>query len=206
MTQQEIEAWLDARAVSGTRDVGKVDEPPEAPPPPPRRKGVVLESSIGVLGHLGPMKNVSPTAPWFHIQLGYEPFKWLMVFAESDIAFSDTSYANPPPDPRAYVLYGFGGGLRFTLKPTDRVGVYLQGSIGAARVSEDVLGVYGYEDADTLNPYFGAQLGVEWYQVNPRYAIAMHGGIRDYPDGFARERSTESPLAWIGGLAIRYTF
>src|SRR5688500_4890057 len=104
MTREEIEAWLDARAVSGTRDVGEVDAPPEAPPPAPRRSGVVIESGVGIFNHLGPLKNVSPTSPWFHLQLGYEPFKWLMVFGESDIAFSDTSYANPPPEPRAYAL------------------------------------------------------------------------------------------------------
>jgi hypothetical protein len=206
MTQQEIEAWLDARAVAGSRDVTKVEEPPEAPPPPPRRHGVVVESSVGALGHLGPLKNVSPTAPWFHVQLGYEPFKFLMVFGESDIAFSDTSYANPPPDPRAYALYGFGAGVRGTVKPTDRVGVYVQGSIGAARVSEDVLGVYGYKSAVEWNPYFGAHLGLEWYQANPHYAVAIHGGVRNYPDGFERQRSTETPLTWISGLSLRYTF
>ena len=74
MTQQEIEAWLDARAVPGTRDVGAVQEPPEAPPPPPRDHGFVLEASLGAFGHLGAMKNVSPTSPWFHVQFGFEPW------------------------------------------------------------------------------------------------------------------------------------
>src|SRR5687768_12178158 len=58
MTEQEIEAWLDARAVPGTRDVASVEEPPEAPPPPPHDHGFVLEGSIGAFGHLGAMKNV----------------------------------------------------------------------------------------------------------------------------------------------------
>jgi len=206
MTQQEIESWLGERPATEPRDVGKVEPAPEAPPPPPRRRGVVLESSVGLLAQLGPLSKVSPTAPWFHLQLGYEPLVFFMLFAESDIAFSDTSLANPPPDPRAYALYGFGGGARFTLHPTERIGVYAQGTIGAARISEDVLRVYGYRDADALNPYFGAMLGLEWYQINPHYALALHGGIRSYASGLGRERSSDPALAAIFGLALRYAF
>ncbi len=206
MTREEIEAWLDARAVTGTRDVGEVETPPEAPPPAPRRSGVVIESGVGIFGHLGPMKNISPNSPWFHLQLGYEPFKWLMAFGETDIAFSDTSYANPPPEPRAYALYGFGFGARFTFLPLDRLGLYAQISIGTARVSDDVLNVYGYKDAHRFNPYFGGTLGLEWYQANPHYALVLHGGARNYPDGFSRQRSSGTTAAVIVGVALRYAF
>jgi hypothetical protein len=206
MTREEIEAWLDARAVPGTRDVGEVQAPPEAPPPAPRHHGVVIESGVGIFGHLGPLKNVSPNAPFFHLQLGYEPFKFLMVFGESDVSFSDTSYANPPPEPRAYALYGFGFGARLTILPLDRLGLYAQVSIGTARVSDDVLNVYGYKDADDFNPYFGGMLGVEWYQANPHYALVLNGGLRNYPDGFARQRSSGTTAAVIVGIALRYAF
>ena len=205
-SQAEVEAWLDARAVSGTRDVGTVEEQPEAPPPPPHHRGLVVETSVGAHGHLGAMKNVSPTAPWFHVHLGYEIFDWVMVFGESDVSFSDTQFANPPPDPRTYALYGFGGGVRFTVRPIDRFGIFVQGSIGAARVTEDVLQIYGFRDADELNPYFGALGGLEWYQVSPHYALALQGGVRNYGATFERVNSTESSLAWIGAIALRYTF
>ncbi len=206
MTREEIEAWLDARAVPGTRDVGEVEAPPEAPPLPPRRHGVVVETGVGVFNHLGPLKNVSPAAPYFHLQLGYEPFKWLMVFGESDVSFSDTSYANPPPEPRSYALYGFGFGARLTLLPLDRLGVYAQFSIGTARVSDDVLNVYGYKEADDFNPYFGGMLGLEWYQSNPHYALFLNGGARTYPDGFARQRSSGTTAAVIVSAGLRYAF
>ncbi len=206
MSQQEIEAWLDARGVPGTRDVGKVEEQPEVPPPPPRSSGIVVESSVGALSHLGPLKNVSPTAPWFNLKVGWEPLSFLMLFGETDVAFSTTSFANPPPEPRSYALYGFGGGLRLTVRPTDRVGIYLQGSLGAAEVSEDVLFNYGYRDADALALYWGGSLGVEWYQVNPHMALAAHGGVRNYDAGLKRDRSTEPALAIIGGASLRYAF
>jgi hypothetical protein len=206
MTQQEIEAWLDARNVPGAGDVEAVDEPPEVPPPPPRSQGLVVQGSVGALGHLGPMKNISPTAPWFHLLVGYEPLSFLMAFAEADVAFAGTSYANPPPEPRSYAFYGFGGGLRLTLHPTERVGIYAQGSLGLSTISEDVLHVYGFESADELNLYYGGVLGLEWYQVNPHYALALHGGVRNYDAGFARDTGGGVALAWIGGASIRYAF
>jgi hypothetical protein len=204
MTQQEIEQWL-ASEPDEPKDVGSVDEPEEAPPPPPPKTGFVAESSVGAMGHLGPLKNVSPVSPWFHLQFGYEPLKFLMVYAETDLVFSNTSYANPPPEPRSYALYGFGGGLRFTVKPTDYFGIYLTGSAGIARINEDVLFVYGYENADRWNLYFGGELGLEWYQINPHMALALHGGVRNYDAGLGRVNGQTS-LAWISGVSLRYVF
>jgi hypothetical protein len=158
------------------------------------------------LGHLGPLKNVSPVSPWFHLQFGFEPLAFLMVFAEADLVFSNTSYANPPPETRAYALYGGGGGLRLTVKITDRVGLYAQGSLGFARINEDVLFVYGYRNADSWGFYYGAQGGIEWYQVNPHMALAIHGGVKNYDEIFGRDRSNQPAFAWTGGVAIRYVF
>lgn len=204
LTPEEIEAWLDARALPKSSDSGTTD--PEVPPPPPREHGFVVEASLGALGHTGPLKHVSPTAPWFVFRVGYEPFRWLMLFAEGDVAFSNTSYASRPPEPHAYWLYGFGAGIRGTVALGERFGIFLQGSFGGARVSEqNVLSIYGYEDADELHPYFSGLLGFEWYQVSPRLALALHGGARLYT-GLERERSTDGPVAWLGALALRHAF
>jgi hypothetical protein len=204
MTQQEMEKWLESEPEE-VKDVGSIDEPEEAPPLPPRDHGFVVESSVGALGHLGPLKNVSPVSPWFHLQFGYEPLSFLMVYAESDLVFSNTSYANPPPEPRAYALYGFGGGLRLTVKPHDRFGIYVTGSAGIARINEDLLFVYGYPNADRWNLYYGGELGLEWYQVNPHMALALHGGVRNYDAGLGRVNGPMS-LAWISGVSLRYVF
>ena len=51
-----------------------------------------------------------------------------------------------------------------------------------------------------------ATLGLEWYQINPHYALAIHGGIRNYDAGLGRERSSETPLAWVSAVALRYAF
>jgi hypothetical protein len=204
-TPEEISAWLDARGLPKS-DADKGTDADLVPQRPPRKHGFVLESSIGVLGHLGPMKHISPTAPWFHLQFGFEPLRWLMLFAEADLVFGNTSYAHPPPAPRTYALYGAGAGLRFTITPADVLGLYLQGSVGGAEVSEDVLATYGYRNADSLNLYAAAELGVEWYQVSPHLGLGFHGGVRSYGPGFERQGTGGAALAWVSGIGLRYVF
>jgi hypothetical protein len=203
MNPAEVEAWLESRALKASTDAG---ETPEVPPPPPRDYGFVVETSVGALTHLGDMKHVSPTSPWFRAMFGWEPLRWLMVAASADVAFGSTRYANPPPGPRGFVLFGFSAGPRFTLEPTDWLGLFLQGEIGIAEVSEDVLGTYGFDDADQLGPYFGGMLGFEWFQVNPHYAIVGSGGVRSYAQILDRPRSSDPPLAWMASLGLGYTF
>jgi hypothetical protein len=206
LTPEEIDAWLDSRAMPKSQADTSAEEDADAPPPPPREHGFVLESSVGVLGHLGHMKNISPSSPWFGLRFGYEPLRWLMVFAEADLFVGSTSYAHPPPPPRSYAFWGIGAGVRVTVRPVERFGVYGQLGLGAGEATEDVLELYGYENAEELNLYQSAQLGLEWYQVSPHLALALHGGVRHYQDGLKRLRSTEPPLAWLSGVALRYTF
>ena len=205
ITTDEVVSWLDSNGERPPSDEASTDES-LAPPPPPRHRGFVLESGIGAFGQLGEMKHVSPVAPWFHVQFGYEPLSFLMAFVEGDLVLSNTSYSHPPPSPRTYALWGFGAGLRGTVKATPRVGLYLQGSLGGAEINDDVLGIYGYGHADQLNLYLAAELGVEWYQVSPHFALALHGGVRDYTATFKRELSSQPPLAWVSAAGLRYTF
>ncbi len=207
LTPEEIDAWLDSRAMPKSQgSQGGEDDELAAPPPPPRKHGFVLESSIGVMGQLGHLKNITPAAPWFGLRLGFEPLRWLMVFAESDLFVASTSYAHPPPPPRSFAFWNVGAGFRLTVKPTERFGVYLQGSLGGGRATEDVLELYGYPHADELGFYQSAELGLEWYQINPHLALALHGGVRNYPRALKRERSSQPPMTWLSGLALRYTF
>ncbi|MET0791442.1 MAG: hypothetical protein ABW061_07965 [Polyangiaceae bacterium] len=206
ISTDEVVSWLDSKGDQPTLTDSGTDEEELAPPPPPRHKGFVVESGIGAFGQIGEMKNISPVAPWFHLQFGYEPFKFLMVFAESDLMLSNTSYAHQPPPTRTYSLWGVGAGLRGTAKVSERVGLYLQGSVGGAEVSTDVLYSYGYRNADQFNLYLAGELGVEWYQVSPHLALTLHGGVRDYTGTFKRDSSSQPPLAWVSAVGLRYTF
>ena len=207
LTPEEIDAWLDSRAMPKSQSADRSgDDDDDAPPPPPRKKGFVLESSIGVMGQLGRLKNIAPNAPWFGLRFGYEPLRWLMVFAESDLFVASTSYAHPPPPPRSFAFWSFGGGLRLTVKPTDRVGIYLQASLGAGRATEDVLELYGYPHAEELGLYESGELGVEWYQVNPHLALTLHGGVRNYARNLKRELDSKPGLTFLSAAGLRYTF
>ncbi len=206
ITSDEVVSWLDSNGDKPPLADSGVEEEELAPPPAPRHKGFVVESGVGALGQLGEMKHISPIAPWFHLQFGYEPFRFLMAFAEADLVLANTSYGHQPPPTRTYSLWGFGAGLRGTVKASERVGLYLQVSAGGAEVSSDVLASRGYRDADGFNLYLAGELGVEWYQVSPHLALTLHGGIRDYTSTFKRDESSQPPLAWVSALGLRYTF
>ena len=152
LSANELEAWLSEPPEGASEGEPRLTDA-EAPPPRPRRQGFVVEAGLGALGHIGPLRNVSPVSPWFHLKLGFEPFRWLLVFLETDLIFSSTAYANPPPGPRTYRLYGGGGGVRGTAHWGEAVGVYAEASLGGARVSEDILALYGYRNAAELHPY-----------------------------------------------------
>jgi hypothetical protein len=203
LTDASLEAWL--ASDPGQADASADRTELEPPPPPPRRHGVVIEGSVGALGHLGDMKHVSPVAPWFRLQAGYEIFDWLMAFGQGDVALANTSYAHRPPDQRSYALFGFGVGARASWQPLSALGFYLQGEAGLGSVDQDVLSTYGYRKAGQLRPYFGGTLGVEWFQINPHYGLALYGGARDYVQTFERVYGAHPPIVWVSGLALRYT-
>ena len=174
----------------------------EVPPPPPRKTGVVLEGSFGAMGFFGKLNTISPTASSLHLQLGVEPFRWLMVFGEGDLSFTSTRYSPPA---RGYSMYAFGGGGRITIGLGERVSAYGQVDFGLMTASSNVLHGYGFYDAENLNGYFGGTGGLEWYQADPHYALAVYGGVRN-SQTFHRAVSGDVALAWRGGVAIRYTF
>jgi hypothetical protein len=187
-----------------------VEEPAtaEAPPPRPYEKSLVLDSSIGTIAFLGQFRKVAPPGPWMHVQLGYELLKWLMLYGESELAFADTSGTQPPPRTRAFPLFGFGGGARFTVRFTDRFGVYAQAGLGAmkADIATNALGILGFRDAESLGLYLGSRLGVEWYQLDRHLALGLNAGIR-LAQGFAKTgASLDTPAAVDGGAALRYAF
>lgn len=206
ITTTEIESWLEAEPGAAPADQGAAPTD-EQPLPAPRRHGFVLESGVGFVTQFGAMAHITPTAPLFRLHFGYEIFDWLMPFIESDLAFANTSYASEPPPARSYFHFGAGAGCRFTLPVGRILAVFAQGSVGLARVSEEnVLSVYGFPDADEFNLYFDGQLGLEWYQVNPHLALAVHGGVRSYGQGLTRDRGGEAPLAALATANLRYAF
>lgn len=182
--------------------------PPEAPPPAPYKKTLVLDSSLGALAFIGQFGKIAPTAPWLHTQLGYELLRWLMIYGEGELAFTDTSGTQKPPKTRAFPIFGFGGGVRFTVHVTERVGVYAQAGVGLmkADIAKNALAILGFRDAESFGLYADARLGVEWYQLDRHFALGVNFGILQ-ARGFAKSgASTDNALALDGGVSLRYAF
>ena len=183
------------------------EAPPEAPPPLPRHKGFVTEGGLGGMGFFGQFRHVAPTAPWLHLQFGYEFFRWLMVFAEGELGYTDTSEAQDPTHSFAFAIYGFGGGLRGTVHVSERVAIFAQGSLDAmkADVPRGALQLLGYKNAESLSAAFGGRLGVEWYQMDRHMALGLAIGARD-ATGFAKVGKSDAGLMADASAFIRYTF
>jgi hypothetical protein len=191
------------------RAPGERDQALGLPPPArPRHAGLVLETTLGMLGFVGQFRHVSPPAYWLHGQLGYEIFPWLMVFGEGEMALTDTSESQDESHNLAYSMFGFGGGVRATLHATSRVAIYAQGDVGAltANVPHDSLKLLGYPSAETLDAQFGGRIGVDWYQVDRHMALCAALGGR-LAEGFAKQFGpADTPLLWDIGAGVRYTF
>ncbi|MGH7295870.1 MAG: hypothetical protein ACRELB_13085 [Polyangiaceae bacterium] len=193
---------------AGDIDTTLPTPPPEAPPPRPHKKGLVLESTAGVLGFIGQFRHVAPPAYWMHIQLGYEVLPALMVFGEGELAFTDTGVSQDESHTMAFPMWGFGGGVRLTIHPTERFAFFVQGEGGAltAYVPRGSLSILGYRNAEGLNGSAGGRLGLEWYHLDRHIALTAQGGVRDAL-GFARlVGSSDLPLMWDASAGFRYTF
>jgi hypothetical protein len=216
-----IPAAADEPQVESTQQIVQAMAPPgEAPPATPhdeattelrerpRRPGLVVETTVGMLGFAGNFRHVSPPAYWVHGQVGYELTRGVMVYVDSEAAWTDTSESQQEADTLPVVLWGFGGGIRGTIHATERVAVYAQAGAGAfaADVKHDELTVLGFRNAESINPSAGARIGIEWYQMDRHLALAAACGAR-YAEGFARVVGTgDLPLVWDAGLSLRYTF
>jgi len=184
------------------------EAPLEAPPPPPRRNGVVIESRLGALAFLGDFRHIAPTAPWWHVDVGYEFIRQLAVFGYGEISFTDTSELQSNANNAAFPIYGFGGGVRGTVHATPRVAFFLEGDVGAMRadVPRGTLELLGFANAETFGLALGGRVGVEWYQVDRHLAFGLDVGVRDAL-GFAEQFvGTGPPLMLDASGAIRYTF
>jgi hypothetical protein len=191
---------------TGATTYAEVDAPP---PQRPRKPGFVTEASVGALGFAGKFRHVAPTAPWFHALFGYEPTRWLLVFIEGELAYTDTSEAVDETRQRAFPIFGGGGGARGTWHLHEKLALYLQGEADAleADTIRGELANLGYANLQKLKPAFGGRIGVEWYQVDRHLAFAVAGGVRD-ATGFAPSGIgiSDTPLIWDAAATIRYTF
>jgi hypothetical protein len=178
-----------------------------APPTRPHHRGLVLESTLGVLAFLGEFRHVAPPAYWLHAQLGYEFLDWLMLFGQGEVAFTDTGESQDGSHTRAFPIWGFGAGVRGSIRVSSRVASFVQAEVGAlaADIAHNALTVLGFREAESLKPSFGLRVGVEWFQIDRHMAVLTQIGLRD-AQGFGKLTASDLPLMWDAGLGLNYTF
>jgi hypothetical protein len=207
LTTEQVQTAM--QAAEAQKDQSILPAPPlEAPPPPPRHKGLVIEQSLGALGFVGKLGSLTGhPAIWLQTQVGYELFKWLMVFINGELALTDTGISQGPAQDRAFPILGFGTGARITIPFTERVGMYVQGAVGGdvAYVPSGELVNFGYQALESLGFWAGGRLGVEWFQVDQHLAIGLSGGAR-YMANVAYDLGGDAPIAWDATADLRYTF
>jgi hypothetical protein len=160
------------------------------------------------MAFLGKFNTLAGPGPWIHTQLGYEFFKWLMLYGYGELAFTGTSNAASQLDTMYFPIYGFGGGLRFTVHVTDRVALFLQANAGAmsAIVPRFSLTFLGFGNAESLGFAAGGRLGVEWYQIDRHMALGLGVGVRDAFNFKILSGESDLPLMLDASVALRYTF
>jgi hypothetical protein len=206
VTAQDIH--LDSDPEGSPLADGPREPPPEAPPLPPRHKGVVLDANLGLWMFMGQARNVATPGLHARVFLGYEVLSWLMVFGNAELVYTSTARAEDPPYTRAFPIFGFGGGVRATVHLTPRVALFAEPSVGAlkADIATGALTNLGMRDAESLAPYFGGRLGVEWYQLDRHFALGAAVGSR-LATGFARSGAeSDTPFTLEAQASLRYTF
>ena len=180
---------------------------PMAPPPErPRGRGLVLETTAGMLGFVGQFRHLAPPAYFMRAQLGYELLPWLQVFGEAELALTNTSEAEDPSHARAFPIWGFGGGARLGWR-SKVVGAFVQGDVGAltAVVPHGALTYLGFRGAESLGLDVGGRIGLEWYQRDRHLALTLQGGPR-LAEGFGKAGVSDVPLMWDTAVGLRYGF
>ena len=177
----------------------------EAPPPPPWKGGFAVDGTLGTYAPAGKLKRITGPGPWARLTAGWEFTKWLGVFVAFDAAFLSTDRASPPPGERGYILWGFGGGVRFSLPLGNRWRIPARFEIGAHKVDDNgVLATYSFNDAQSFGVSLGAMTGLEWRAASRHFGIAIEGGVRT-DAAMKNSLHSETPLAILAGVIVRYT-
>lgn len=177
----------------------------EAPPPPPWKGGFAVDGTLGTYAPVGKLKRITSPGPWARLTAGWEFTKWLGVFVAFDAAFLSTDRASPPPGERGYILWGFGGGVRFSLPLGTRWRIPARFEIGAHKADDNgVLATYSFNDAQSFGVSLGAMTGLEWRASSRHFGVALEGGVRT-DSSMKNSVRAETPLAILAGVIVRYT-
>ena len=138
----------------------------------PASSGWFAEGGLGAVTFLPSASGDAAPGPALNIRIGRDIFSWLSL-GISLAASSHEATVPPPPEGEWFQLYRGGGDLRLGGR-IDSIAFFLEGGVGVALISSNVLGkVMITEPGETFSLAFTAGGGFEYQLENRHYAIGL---------------------------------
>jgi hypothetical protein len=138
----------------------------------PASKGWYAEGGVGAVGFLPGASDDAAVGPVLEIRIGLDLFSWLSL-GVSLAASSHEATVPPPPEGEWFQLYRGGGHLRLGGR-FDAIAVFIEGGLGLAMISSNVLGkAMITEPGEQFSIAFAAGGGFEYQLENRHYAIGL---------------------------------
>jgi hypothetical protein len=164
----------------------------------PASTGFFAEGGLGAVTFLPSANTDAAAGPALQVRVGLDLFSWLSVGGYL-AASSHEATVPPPPDGQYFQLYRGGADARVSV-PFARVAVFVEGGIGEARISTNVLQKVMITDpGEHYSVTFHGGAGAEYQLENRHYAVGLAA------DTFI-EPQFSSMKALDTRLYLRYTY
>lgn len=164
----------------------------------PAASGWFAEGGLGAVAYLPKTADDAAVGPALDLRLGRDLFSWFSVGI--DLAASSHEATVPaPPVGEWFQLYRMGGDVRLGGR-IDRVAMFVEGGLGAAIISSNVLGKVMITDPDeSISLAITAGAGLEYQLENRHYALGLGA------DGFLLPQFAATS-AVASRFYLRYTY
>jgi hypothetical protein len=138
----------------------------------PASTGWYAEGGLGAVAFLPSASEDAAIGPGLDLRIGRDLFSWLSI-GLSVAASSHEATVPPPPDGQWFQLYRGGAEIRIGGR-FDRLALYLEGGVGAAMISSNVLGKVMITDpGERFSIAFTGGVAAEYQLENRHYALGL---------------------------------
>ncbi len=164
----------------------------------PASSGWFAEGGLGAVGFLPKVSHDAAIGPALDIRIGRDLFSWLSIGLGLE-ASSHEATIPPPPQGEWFQLYRAGGDARINVQ-LDSAAIFLEGGVGLAMISSNILGTVMITDpGESFSIAFQGGAGAEYQLENRHYAVGVAVDAFILP-----QFSTMKAIA--GRLYLRYTY
>ncbi|MCB9595703.1 MAG: hypothetical protein H6719_23475 [Sandaracinaceae bacterium] len=166
--------------------------------------GFFVEATIGALGFVGGIGDLTNVGPWATIGIGFEIFDFLHLLLQAEGSMHNTN-APPPPAATAFEILGGGASLRLQGNFTEAFAMWIAGQFAVMIATTDILELYGFQDSTTIGISYGGEAGIDWHFRARHHSIGILGGVRHFPS-LERTGGSSPALGIHGSAYLRYVF